>query len=53
VTFELEYKTAFGESICILGDIGEMGHWKHLLLELKWYEGDVWRARVRISEPVF
>ena len=53
VNFEIEYKTSYGQTLFIMGDIGEMGHWKHLLLELKWSEGNIWRARVKISQPVF
>jgi hypothetical protein len=30
-----------------------MGLWKHLLLELKWNEGNIWKARVEITQPVF
>ena len=30
-----------------------MGHWKHLLLELNWSEGNIWKARVKLSERVF
>ena len=39
VTFEIEYRADFGQTIFVMGDIGELGHWKKLLFELKWHEG--------------
>ena len=39
VTFEIEYRAEYGQTIFVMGDIGELGHWKKLLFELKWHDG--------------
>ena len=53
VNFEIEYIVTFGQSLCMLGDIGELGHWKHLLLEMDWTKGNIWKAKIEIASRVF
>ena len=36
------YKTTFGESICVVGSIPELGNWKEFKCHMKWTEGHIW-----------
>lgn len=42
VHFKVYYKTTFGESICILGSIPELGTWKEFRMHMKWTDGHIW-----------
>ena len=42
VDFKVYYKTSFGESLCIVGSIPELGQWKEFRCHMKWTDGHVW-----------
>ena len=44
VTFRVQIKVNFGESICVLGSIPELGKWKEYKHHLKWTEGNIWES---------
>jgi hypothetical protein len=44
VTFRVQIKVNFGETICVLGSIPELGKWKEFKYHLQWTEGDVWES---------
>ena len=46
----MPYKTEMGQSICIVGSIGQLGNWKDFKAHLKWNEGHVWRLE-NVSIP--
>lgn len=42
LTFKIPYKTELGQSLCVVGSIGQLGNWKDFKAHLKWTEGHVW-----------
>jgi len=42
VDLKVHYKTKFGESICILGSIPELGMWKDFKCHMRWTDGHIW-----------
>ena len=49
------YTTAFGENICVVGSIPELGNWKQVKCQLRWTEGHIWETEQPIytSQPYF
>lgn len=42
LTLRIKYQTALGESLCVVGDIQELGQWKSFDAHMKWTEGHIW-----------
>ena len=42
LTMRIKYQTNMGESLCVIGDIEELGAWKNFKSRMKWSEGHVW-----------
>jgi len=48
ITFTINYKTEFGQSISILGDHPKLGNWSDTkAASMKWHQGDQWKVTVR------
>ena len=47
ITFKIQYKTEFGDSLYVVGSIEELGCWNTLKCGLKWTENHLW-----VSEPI-
>ena len=51
ITFEMNYKTKFGEEIGILGNIDYLGNWNtNKVFKLKWTNGNLWVGSISINE---
>ena len=51
ITFEMNYKTKFGEEIGILGNIDYLGNWNtNKVFKLKWTNGNLWVGSITINE---
>ena len=44
VTFKVQIQVNFGETICVLGSIPELGKWKEFKHHLRWTEGHIWES---------
>lgn len=53
VTFRVQIKVNFGETICVLGSIPELGKWKEYKHHLKWTDGHIWESIVPLSTHSF
>lgn len=42
--FSIYYETIVGESIAVVGNLGELGKWKEYKCHLIWTEGHIWRS---------
>jgi hypothetical protein len=42
VTFKVQHETKFGESLCIVGGIEQLGFWKEFKCHMKWTPGHLW-----------
>ena len=42
VHFRVHYESCFGEELCVVGDIADLGNWKGHKHMLKWTEGHIW-----------
>lgn len=42
LTLRIHYETKFGEYLCVVGDIEELGKWKEFTCQLQWTEGHYW-----------
>lgn len=42
LTLRIKYQTALGESLCVVGEIEELGSWKNFDAKMKWTEGHIW-----------
>ena len=42
LTLRIHYETKFGEYLCVVGEIEELGKWKEFTCQLKWTEGHYW-----------
>jgi hypothetical protein len=51
ITFEINYKTKFGEEIGILGNIEYLGNWNtNKVFKLKWANENLWVGSIHINE---
>ena len=51
ITFEINYKTKFGEEIGILGNIDYLGNWNtNKVFKLKWTNENLWVGSISINE---
>ena len=51
ITFNINYKTKFGEEIGILGNIDYLGNWNtNKVFKLKWTNGNLWVGSISINE---
>ena len=41
-TFKIKFETQLGESLCVIGEIEELGSWKNFVGKMKWTEGHIW-----------
>lgn len=46
MTLRVPYKTDFGQSLCVVGNIEELGNWKQYNARMKWTEGHVWQIKI-------
>lgn len=42
LTLRVKYQTNLGESLCVVGDIAELGNWKNFNCRMSWTEGHIW-----------
>jgi hypothetical protein len=42
LTLRIKYQTNLGESLCVVGNIEELGNWKNFNCKMSWTEGHVW-----------
>lgn len=43
MSFRIPYQTSLGESLCIIGDVEELGAWKDFTVaQMIWTEGHIW-----------
>ena len=51
IRFQIKLHVAFGEQVCIIGSVRELGDWDADLgaLPLDWCEGDVWSREVTVK----
>ena len=42
VNFRIKYETKFGQSLCIVGNIPELGNWKDFTASMTWHEDNFW-----------
>ncbi|KAA6385862.1 MAG: 4-alpha-glucanotransferase [Streblomastix strix] len=52
VLFQIKYSTKWGESLCVLGSLHELGKWRPLQALQMNYAGDVWQAFVVLDTYV-
>lgn len=47
----MKLEVKFGESLIIVGNIPELGHWNdhHTLGKMSWSEGHMWRVTLKIK----
>jgi protein-tyrosine phosphatase len=51
ITFEINYRCLFGQSVCVLGNIPALGGWDvSKAFPLIWNEGDNWKGQVLIDD---
>ena len=48
VTFQTQVKIKFGQTLCCLGSLEELGVWKEFKHLMKWTEGHIWVLEVDI-----
>jgi alpha-amylase len=52
VTFSINYKTEYGQSVSLVGDHPKLGSWKDLSVGcMTWHEGNVWKLIVTGLDP--
>ena len=55
--FKIKYQTKFGETLCVIGSIGQLGVWKSYKCHLKWTEGHIWVSErplfVKMNQSIF
>lgn len=44
ITFRVHKEVNYGETLCVLGSIPELGNWKEFKHHMKWTEGNVWES---------
>ena len=50
IVFRIVFDSKFGENVCILGSIPELGLWNlNGALFLKWNEGNIWNGEIKIE----
>jgi hypothetical protein len=42
LTLRIKYQTNLGESLCVVGDVEELGNWKTFNCQMTWTEGHIW-----------
>lgn len=52
IHFRIHFKTAFGESLWLAGDIDELGNWKDFVCPLQWTEGHYWQTTLPVQSSV-
>ena len=52
VNFKLLLQLEFGQSVCIVGSIPELGNWQEFRCFMKWTEGHVWTLQTPITSFV-
>jgi hypothetical protein len=54
VNFEIQYNTAFGEIIFVVGSIEDIGNWNPMFgKKMDWNQGGAWKLSVPISKTKF
>jgi len=46
MTFNCKYKTQYGQTLCIVGDIEGLGEWKKFDAKMHWSQGDIWKYKL-------
>eukprot|EP00741_Cyanophora_paradoxa_P017262 tig00020961_g16673.t1 len=49
VRFQIFKKTSVGDAVYVVGDVKELGAWKHPV-KLRWSEGHIWRGEIQIPQ---
>jgi hypothetical protein len=42
LTLRIKFETSLGQSLCVVGDIEELGKWKEFKGMMKWTTGHIW-----------
>lgn len=54
VTMRIPYQTSLGESLCVVGDLEELGQWATFKCQMRWTEGHVWVLEgLQVKKPQF
>lgn len=54
VTMRVQYQTDLGESLCIVGDVEELGQWASFKCKMRWTEGHIWVLEgLNVKKPQF
>lgn len=54
MTLKVGYKTEMGQSLCIVGNLKELGSWKTFQAKMKWTEGHIWElSDLQVNLPYF
>ena len=49
LSLRIHFETKFGEYLCVIGDIPELGNWNNFKCKLKWNEGHIWTTETPIK----
>lgn len=47
--FRVQHKTKYGQQLCVIGDIPELGSWKDALGKMHWSNDHIWKLNLKIS----
>ena len=53
ITFRVHKEVNYGETLCVLGSIPELGNWKEFKHHMKWSEGNIWESITPLSTHSF
>jgi len=55
LTMKIKFKTEFGQALCVVGSIPELGAWKEYKCHLKWTANHVWVTErpIETRQPYF
>lgn len=52
---KIKYETQYGQHLCVVGSIAQLGKWKEYTYDLVWTAGHVWVSKtpILVSTPLF
>ena len=55
LSLKIKYETQYGQHLCVVGSVPQLGNWKEYKYELAWTPGHFWvsKAPVAASVPLF
>ena len=49
IRFKVKYQTKFGQQLCVIGDVPELGSWKNLVGKMHWSKDHMWKLNVKVA----